>query len=282
MSQSQSSSLQHLSHLPIGIFDSGIGGVSIARNIKKTLPNESITYIADDLYAPYGEKSDSFITDRVIELGKQLTKMPVKAIVVACNTATVTAINALREQVNIPIIGVEPAIKPAALSSKNKKVGVMVTQATSVNERFHQLIHTYASGADVYIQPCPGLVELIEAPGDNTDEIHSLLQAFLSSFKTQNIDTLVLGCTHYPLVNQLIAEHLSADITIMDTAAPVTAQLQRKLVEFDLLNQASTTTNDYARDTFYTTGCDKALARKIEELWHHSVDVQPLTKITLA
>ena len=261
------------SALPIGIFDSGIGGLSIAQNIKKQLPTESLIYIADNLHAPYGEKSDEFISERVIALGEYLASQPVKAIVVACNTATVTAIKTLREKLAIPIIGVEPAIKPAALNSQNKKVGVLVTQATASNQRLHELIHTYASGADVFIQPCPGLVELIEMQGNNQQAINTLLNDFLSPLLIEQIDTLVLGCTHYPLVKSVISEKVGDLVQIIDTAAPVTAQLKRKLSEKDLL---AGTEGNKKGDIFYTTSCNQALSTTLQQLWLQPVDVKNL------
>ncbi|QOL25679.1 glutamate racemase [Thalassotalea sp. LPB0316] len=267
---SKSTISQH--NLPIGIFDSGIGGLSIANQIKQRLPNEHLIYLADNLHAPYGEKSDAFICQRVLEIGEFLTKQPVKAIVVACNTATVTAIQALRAKYSIPIIGVEPAIKPAALHSKNRKVGVLVTQATASTQRFHDLIHTYATGADVFIQPCPGLVELIEKLGDNTQQISTLLDQYLTGFIEQDIDTLVLGCTHYPLVKALIASKLNSAVNIIDTGIPVSAQLERKLIEFDLLASAQPT----QPDVFYTSACNQTLAKKIAELWQYPAQVLPV------
>ncbi|GLX85175.1 glutamate racemase [Thalassotalea loyana] len=259
--------------LPIGIFDSGIGGLSIAQSIKQELPNEHFIYVADNLNAPYGEKSDQFIRQRVIEIGEFLSAHPVKAIVVACNTATVTAISALRETLSIPIIGVEPAIKPAASNSLNKKVGVLVTQATASTQRLHDLIHTHATGADIYIQPCPGLVESIEKLGDHRAEIDDLLKGYMQGFIEEQVDTVVLGCTHYPLIRSLIEKNLPAHVDVIDTAKPVTAQLARKLSEHHLL---ATTSNSDLDDVFYTSACNHTLAKKIEELWQHSANVLPL------
>ena len=216
------------------MFDSGVGGLSIAKCIAQQLPHENIIYIADCLHAPYGEKSVKFIIERVNHIAKQLIAKGVKAIVIACNTATVNAIEQLRAQVNIPIIGVEPAIKPAAKQSISKKVAILATQATSENQRFKDLIDLHHNGAQVLIQPCPGLVEFIEQGKQNSDACNALLKQYIDPLIEQGIDTLVLGCTHYPFVQKQISIIAGQQVTIIETAAPVTVQLSKKLVEKEI------------------------------------------------
>lgn len=233
---------------PIGIFDSGIGGLTITQCINQLLPNEDIIYIADNSYAPYGEKKTSLIIERVNQVADYFVKQQVKAIVIACNTATVNAIDQLRQRIHIPIIGVEPAIKPAALLSKAKKVGILVTQATAKNKRFLDLVENHKNGADVFIQPCPGLVEIIEQGNIDDDKLHALLTQFIQPLIDKNIDTLVLGCTHYPIVEQNIKQHIGANITLMDTAKPVTLQLQNQLTAYGL-----TSTNTAKQNYWFST-----------------------------
>ena len=230
---------------PIGIFDSGVGGLSIAKCIEQYLPNENLLYVADTLHAPYGEKSTAFIQQRVNEIAQWFIEREVKAIVMACNTATVNAIDQLRKNISIPVIGVEPAIKPAVNISKSRKVAILVTKATAENQRFLALVAQYRDISDIIIQPCPGLVELIEQDKKNTVECKSMLNRYLKPLIAQGVDTIVLGCTHYPLVKGVISEICGNTVLIMETAQPVTEQLQRQLALHQLINpsiQLGTTT----------------------------------------
>ena len=162
-----------------------------------------------------------------------------KAIVIACNTATVNAIEQLRARVNIPIIGVEPAIKPAAKHSLTKKIALLVTQATSDNQRFRDLIKQHHNGTQVIITPCPGLVEFIEQGEHESQACLTLLKQYIEPLITQGIDTLVLGCTHYPFIHQQITSITGDQVTIIETAAPVTLQLAKKLNEENIAAPAS-------------------------------------------
>jgi len=223
------------SNAPIGIFDSGIGGLSIARGIEKLLPNEQLLYFADSQYAPYGDKPVGQIIDRVNHVADNLIVQGVKAIVVACNTATVNAIEQLRDRVDIPVIGVEPGIKPAAKLSHNKKIGILVTSATASNKRFLNLVKEHKGSSEVFIQPCPGLVQLIESGAKNNEQLNALLNRFIAPLVSKNIDTLVLGCTHYPLISEEIAMHTDNCIRILETAEPVARELKRRLAKKQLL-----------------------------------------------
>jgi glutamate racemase len=237
---------QKTNNQPIGIFDSGVGGLSIAKSIQQFLPHENIVYIADSAYAPYGEKPEEIIRERVDYIADNLLKHHVKAIVIACNTATVNAIQHLRSRLDVPIIGVEPAIKPAALITNTKKIAVLVTQATARNDRLSELIDLHAQGVEVLIQPCPGLVELIEQGKINSEQCDILLKRYIEPLIVAGIDTLILGCTHYPfLIDKITAiinnktnalsdplsKNAQKKIVIMQTAIPVTSQLTRQLIE---------------------------------------------------
>lgn len=236
----------------IGIFDSGVGGLSIAKCIAEQLPLENIVYFADNQHAPYGDKSQNEIIDRVNQVSDALIKLGIKALVVACNTATVNAIDQLRkryfnckqeahnsndgqEKQNsttnfaLPIIGVEPAIKPATQLSQTKKVAVLATSATAKNSRFIELVERYKNNCEVIIQPCPGLVELIENNQQQSTECQKLLRQYISPLIKHNVDTLVLGCTHYPFLIEQIQAIVGTQMTIMETALPVTQQLIRQL-----------------------------------------------------
>lgn len=264
---------------PIGIFDSGVGGLSIAKCIAEKLPNEQLIYVADTQFAPYGEKSIDLITNRVNSIANSLIKQGVKAIVIACNTATVNAIEQLRAQVHVPIIGVEPAIKPAALNSLSKKVAILVTQATSENQRFKDLINRHQNGTKVFIQPCPGLVELVERDLIASPQCVRLLKKYIEPLLTQGVDSIVLGCTHYPFLQQQI-QHIirqrQAVVTIVETAMPVTQQLNKVLKENQLISR-SCHKND---PLFYSSRADKAQQVLFSHLWKRTVNLQSFNEIT--
>ena len=247
----------------IGVFDSGVGGLSITKCIAVQLPHENIIYIADSLHAPYGEKSVDFIIQRVNTIAKLLIAKGVKAIVIACNTATVNAIEQLRAQVNIPIIGVEPAIKPAAKQSISKKIAILATQATSGNQRFKDLIDLHHNGAQVLIQPCPGLVEFIEQVKQHSPACNALLRQYIEPLVNQGIDTLVLGCTHYPFVQHQISVIAGPQVSIIATAAPVTLQLSKKLAEMDLTASSS----QQGQTQFFSSLVTKQQEQIFSQLW---------------
>ncbi|AOW78979.1 glutamate racemase [Colwellia sp. PAMC 20917] len=252
------------------MFDSGIGGLSIAKCIHQHLPNENLIYVADSQFAPYGDKSSAEIIERVNKIADWLISQQVKAIVVACNTATVSAIDQLRLRVSIPIIGVEPAIKPAALHSKTKKIALLVTGATAINTRFLSLVNKHKNGAEIYIQPCPGLVELIEQGLHESEQCLEILNTFLQPLLQINIDTLVLGCTHYPFVRSLIQRIVGDKITIMETAQPVTEQLTRQLASQGLL----ASTQSISQQHFFSSKLSQQQARLMSVLFGQNVTLQ--------
>ncbi|ASP49871.1 glutamate racemase [Cognaticolwellia beringensis] len=251
------------------MFDSGVGGLSIAQCINQHLPNENLLYVADTLYAPYGEKSSEFIQQRVNEIAQWFIERKAKAIVVACNTATVNAIDQLRKNILIPVIGVEPAIKPAVNLSKNKKVAILVTKATAQNPRFLALVAQYSQNSDVIVQPCPGLVELIEQDKKNASECKLMLTGYLQPLLEKGVDTIVLGCTHYPLVKNLINEICGNSVVIMETALPVTEQLQRQLALHQLIN----TSNNLGTTSFYSSKCCATQQALFNHIWQRPLQL---------
>ncbi|WP_286262266.1 glutamate racemase [Thalassotalea atypica] len=261
---------------PIGIFDSGIGGLSIAQCIHETLPHESLVYVADSKFAPYGKLNTEQIIERVNYIADQLVKMNVKAIVIACNTATVNAIDQLRANLSIPIIGVEPAIKPAAQHSKTKSVGLLVTQATATNQRFLSLVEKHSNGANVHIQPCPDLAYVIEQGHANTLMSYTLLKRYLSPLLEKNIDKLVLGCTHYPFVSEQIKQILGDKVSLLETALPVTQELTRQLNKHNLSTSLEQSTlakvNTSANIRFYSTKPSANQQHIIQQLWKTTED----------
>ncbi|MBU2892699.1 glutamate racemase [Colwellia sp. D2M02] len=254
----------------MGVFDSGVGGLSIAKCIAKQLPHENLIYVADSLHAPYGEKSIQFINERVLYIAEQLIQKEIKALVVACNTATVNAIEQLRARVSIPVIGVEPAIKPATKFSLTKKVAVLATQATSTNLRFQNLIAQHHNGAEVLIQPCPGLVEFIEQGQQNSAACQQLLKRYIEPLLHKGVDALVLGCTHYPFLLTQINDITDNKITIIETSAPVTLQLSRQLIQTNL----AANNQQQAQYSFYSSAATLQQQKLMSSLWEQPITLQ--------
>ena len=233
------------SHAPIGIFDSGVGGMSVLRHVRAQLPREQLIYFADTGFAPYGDKPEHVIVERSLAVAAFLLERGAKALVVACNTATVAAIKALRARYPaLPIVGVEPGLKPAAAASRNGKIGVLATDSTLSGDKFLQLRAqiSSASGAEFLLQPCIGLVDLIELGQFDTPAVDALLERYVAPLIAQGADTLVLGCTHYPFVQAAIARaaarHATQPVTLIDTGDAVARQLARLLDTAGLLRAA--------------------------------------------
>ena len=221
---------------PIGIFDSGVGGTSIWKELHLMMPHEHTIYLADSKNAPYGNRSKAEITDLSIKNTEFLIDKGCKIIVVACNTATTNAIKTLRENYAIPFIGIEPAIKPAALNSQTKVVGVLATKGTLSSELFNQTSDLYSSGITVIEQVGEGLVELIENGNINSKETEALLKIYLQPMIDAKIDYLVLGCTHYPYLISLLLKLLPKHVKIIDSGLAVARQTKAILEKNNLLN----------------------------------------------
>lgn len=235
---------------PIGIFDSGVGGTSIFKEIHQLLPHENTIYLADSLYAPYGEKSQAQIIELSIKNTEILLKENCKLVVVACNTATTNSIDYLRANYRIPFIGIEPAIKPAALQTKTKAVGILATKGTLASELFHKTTNLYGSDIKVIEQEGNGIVELIEAGKTDSDEMLSLLREYISPMVEAKIDHLVLGCTHYPYLILMLRKLLPDHVKIIDSGEAVARQTKAILAKHNLLSD--TIENGTCR--FYTNG----------------------------
>ena len=233
---------------PIGIFDSGVGGTYIWKEIYQLLPSESTIYLADSKYAPYGEKTQKEILQLSIKNTEYLLSRGCKIIVVACNTATTNAIDYLRENYKVPFIGIEPAIKPAVLNSQTGVVGVLATRGTLASSLFTKTTALYAKNRKVIEQFGDGLVPLIEAGQIESKEIEALLQKYLTPMVKENIDYLVLGCTHYPYLIPQLKKILPNTVTIIDSGSAVAKQTEKVLQENLLLNNS----NNKAVIEFYT------------------------------
>jgi len=233
---------------PIGIFDSGVGGTSIWKEIRKSLPKEDTIYLADSKNAPYGAKSQDQILKLCIKNTELLLRKKCKLIVVACNTATTNAIEHLRSTYDVPFIGIEPAIKPAALQSTSKTVGVLATKGTLSSSLFHSTSENHANGIKIVEQEGKGLVPLIEAGQVSSAEMKALLQKYITPMVQAGIDHLVLGCTHYPYLIPVLKELLPPHVQIIDSGEAVARQTKAVLKQMNMLNLASKP----AKSIFYT------------------------------
>jgi len=214
--------------LTIGVFDSGVGGLSVLRVLREHLPHATLLYVADSGHAPYGEKSEAFITGRSLAIADFLLSQGAELLVVACNTATATSVQALRERhPQLPIVGIEPGVKPAVAASRTRKVGVLATPGTLASDRFARLIAQHASGAQILPQPCPGLAKAIESGQLDTPEMREMVQGFCAPLRQAGVDAVVLGCTHYPFVAPLIAQAMGPDVQLIDTSDAVARQTVR-------------------------------------------------------
>jgi glutamate racemase len=231
-----------LQQAPIGVFDSGVGGLSVLRHIHALLPAETLLYFADSAYAPYGDKTEAQVAERSLAIAHFLIALGAKALVVACNTATIAAIRVLREAYpDLPIVGVEPGLKPGAAASRNGKVAVMATDRTLAGEKF-QLLHqqlSQTSAAQFMLRGCTGLADQIEFGQLDSPDTTAMLRGFILPLIADGADTLVLGCTHYPLVrpaiDAILAEAGASHVILVDTGDAVARQLQRLLGASSLL-----------------------------------------------
>lgn len=220
----------------IGFFDSGIGGTSIWKEVQTLLPNESTIYLADSKNAPYGSKPKEAIVALCVKNTEFLLANNCKLIVVACNTATTNAISLLRANYNVPFVGIEPAIKPAALKSTSKTIGVLATRGTLSSSLFHKTMQQYTQGVKIIEQVGDGLVPLIEEGKIATPEMELLLKKYLEPMLIHQIDYLVLGCTHYPYLIPVLQKLLPPEVTIIDSGAAVARQTKSLLVKNNLVN----------------------------------------------
>lgn len=235
---------------PIGIFDSGVGGTSIWKEIHALLPNENTIYLADSANAPYGPKGKEAIIELSIKNTEYLLAKGCKLIVVACNTATTNAIDYLRENYDIPLIGIEPAIKPAALQTKTNAIGILATRGTLSSQLFSKTSNLFASNIKVIEQDGNGIVELIEGGKLFSNEMISLLKVYLKPMIDANIDYLVLGCTHYPYLMPLLIDLLPKHVKIIDSGEAVARQTKIILEKYTLLNAPFLN----SKNEFYTNG----------------------------
>lgn len=255
----------------IGVFDSGVGGISVLHEVRALLPYEDLCYVADSGHCPYGGQTEDYIRERSLRITEWLIARGAKCIVVACNTATAAAAGLLRTTFSVPIIAMEPAIKPAVVATHTGVVGVLATVGTSHSERLTSLIERFGRGVQVLTQPCPGLVEYIEAGDLSGAQVRTLLQDYVTPLIERGADTLVLGCTHYPFLRPLLAEIVGPEVALIDTGAAVARRTQELLAADGLLRMAGA-----GREQFWSSGGLPTAERVISYLWGQPVAVQAL------
>jgi glutamate racemase len=249
---------------PIGAFDSGVGGLSILQEIRRLLPYEDLVYLADTAHCPYGVKPAEEIRNRTLEVSGYLIQLGAKMVVVACNSACAAGLDQIREaHPEIPVIGVEPAVKPGHDRTRNGKIGVLATDMTLNGVKFSTLVGKYGSDIEVYTQPAPGLVELVEAGQLDSPEAGRLLHQYLDPLLAKGVDTVVLGCTHYPFLRPLMKKIVGPEVLVLDTGAAVAKQTAHVLTHKQLANPGPQS----GREFFYTSGDPAAVAPVVRLLW---------------
>ena len=259
----------------IGVFDSGIGGLSVLREIRRELPCENLLYVADSGYAPYGDRPAAFVRQRARSIVEFLIGQGATAIVVACNTATAVAVDSLRSLFTLPIVAIEPAVKPAAATTRSGVVGVLATTNTLASAKFAKLVEQYAGGASVLTHASPGLVEQVES-GDLTGErTRALIERYVDPLLEEGADTLVLGCTHFPFLTPLIQEIAGPNVAVIDPATAVARELRRRLAAQGLLSESSAP----GWERFWTSGAIDTIRPLVSRLWSADVDVRALPEV---
>lgn len=230
---------------PIGFFDSGVGGLTILKEVKKILPNENVIFFADQKNFPYGQKTELELNAITQKISDFLLSYDIKILVIACNTATCYSLKYLRSKFSLPVIGVVPAIKPAALRSKKGKIAILSTPATASSFYLESLIKEFARGAKVLKISCGGLEEAIEASDNN--KVTNLIKTYSKKIKNFGADTVVLGCTHYPIVKDSFKKFVGQGIKIVDSASPIAKRIK------ELLTKSNSQSGIKVDDLFFTT-----------------------------
>jgi glutamate racemase len=261
-----------VSSRPVGIFDSGVGGLSVLRDIRAALPAESIVYVADSVHAPWGDKPVEYVRRRGLEIADFLVEQGAKAIVIGSNTGTAASAEALRARLKVPVVAMEPGIKPAAAATQSGVVGVIVTATMSASDRMASLLDKFGRNIRVVSVPAPGLVEHVEAADLDSPELRSLVERFVRPLLDQGADTIVLGSTHYVFLRPLIAEIAGDGVTLVDTGAAVARQLERVLNERKITDLEGTA----GSERFWTSGDPGASERVMSALLGRRISVEKL------
>jgi glutamate racemase len=256
---------------PLALFDSGVGGLSVAREIRRALPAEDLLYVADTAYCPYGDRPDGVVRERALAVGGHLARAGAKLIVVACNTATGAALEDLRAAVSVPVVGLEPAVKTAARVTRGRRIGVMATTSTARSERLRSLVRSHADGIEVVTVPCPGLADLVEDGHLDDAAVNLRLEELTRPLRDARVDAVVLGCTHYAFVAPALARVLGPGVELVDSAPAIARRVEQLLREAGRL-----ATSGPGSMRVLTTGSPEKVGPVVERLWGGPVSVDRL------
>ncbi len=253
---------------PIAVFDSGLGGLTVLRALRERLPREDFLYFADTRFLPYGDRPEAFLRERGVVIAEALARRGAKALVIACNTATAAAAEAIRARSALPVVALEPGVKPAAAHTRSGVIGVLATTRTLESERFRRLVANHADGTRVVAQACPGLAEAIEAEGPEGEGVAVLLDRFVAPLAAAGADVAVLGCTHYPWVASAIAARLPTGTTVIDTGEAVARQVERRLAADGTLG------GGFGHLAIATSGAPATVSATVTRLWGERLAVE--------
>ncbi len=256
--------------MSIGLFDSGLGGLSVARAVRAALPYRDLIYLADTAYCPYGPLPVEQVRTRSLACARWLVGRGARVVVVACNTATSAAVELLRTSLAVPVVGMEPGLKPAVAATRTGRVAVLATSGTLTGERFARLVERFGAMVEVRTVACPAMVRLVEAGELAGPYAASVVAGYVAPLVADGVDTLVLGCTHFPPLRALIAA-AAPEATIIDTGPAVAAQTARVALA---AGGRAGATGDAGRLTFATTGDPLSVAPALARVWGESVDVE--------
>lgn len=260
-----------MSNAPVGIYDSGVGGLSVLREIRTALPAESIDYVADSAHAPWGDKPPGYVRERGLKLARFLVEQGVKAIVIGSNTGTAGSAEAVRGALAIPVVGIEPGIKPAVAATRTGVIGAIVPAAVGESDRLASLLDRFGSDVTVVVQPVPGLVEFVEAADLDSPALRRKVEGYIRPMLDAGADTIVLGSTHYVFLKEVIDDIAAGRVTLIETGAAVARQLGRVLEERGLLADGGP-----GRERFWTSGEAATSTRVISRLLGRPVKVEKL------
>ena len=260
-----------MNRAPVGIFDSGVGGLSVLREIRAALPTESIDYVADSANAPWGDKPSGFVRERALQISRFLLGQGIKAIVIGSNTGTAGSAEALRTTLTIPVVGIEPGIKPAVVATRSGVVGAIVPAAVSESDRLASLLDRFSGDVKVIVQPVPGLVEHVERADLGSPELRQMAEGYMRPMLDAGADAIVLGSTHYVFLKPMLAEIAGPGVALIETGAAVARQLGRVLDERGLRAEGAT-----GSERFWTSGDPQTSRRVISALLDREVSVEKL------
>jgi glutamate racemase len=256
----------------VGVFDSGVGGLSVLRQIRRLLPSQPLAFVADSRHVPYGDKTPEFIRQRSLTLARFLVERGARTIVVACNTATAAAAGPLRESLSVPVVAMEPAVKPAVAATRTRVIGVLATVGTLKSAQFAALLERFGSGVEVVVEPAPELVRCVEAGRLTDPATRTFVARYSSPLLAAGADTVVLGSTHFHFLRALVEDVVGPEVTVIDTGEAVALQLRRVLEVNGLLTDGQ----GRGSEEFWTSGDVESVRRVASLLWERPVAMHEL------